>query len=99
MVLFFLGEISQMGLWAEQLYKMVLLFFQKNEKHLIFFKEFKLFYIFFGGFGQRLELALQNGFGTFQKTRNTSTKWFVVFLGKCKLIDWFKNDWALQNGL
>ena len=44
----FLGKISQMGLWAEQLYKMVLLFFQKNEKHLIFFKEFKLFYIFLG---------------------------------------------------
>ena len=41
MVLFFFGgELSQMGLCAEQLYKMVLMFFQKNEKHLIFFKEF-----------------------------------------------------------
>jgi hypothetical protein len=36
----FLGELSQMGLCAEQLYKMVLMFFQKNEKHLIFFKEY-----------------------------------------------------------
>ena len=42
---------------------------------------------FLGGFGQGLGLALQNGFGTFQKTTNTSTKWFVVFLGKCYLID------------
>ena len=40
----------------------------------------------FWGFGQRLGLALQNGFSTFQKTTDTSTKWFVVFLGKCKLI-------------
>ena len=40
MVLFFWGEFSQMGLCAEQLYKMVLKFFQKNEKHLIFFKEY-----------------------------------------------------------
>ena len=39
------------------------------------------------GFGQRLGLALQNGFGTFQKTTSTSTKWFLVFLGKCYLID------------
>ena len=37
---FFGGELSQMGLCAEQLYKMVLMFFQKNEKHLIFFKEY-----------------------------------------------------------
>ena len=33
---FFGGELSQMGLCAEQLYKMVLMFFQKNEKHLFF---------------------------------------------------------------
>ena len=37
---------------------------------------------FLGGFGQGLGLALQNGFGTFQKTTNTSTKLFVVFFGK-----------------
>ena len=42
---------------------------------------------FLGGFGQGLGLALQNGFGTFQKPTSTSTKWFVVFLGKCYLID------------
>ena len=36
---FFGGNFSQMGLCAEQLYKLVLMFFQKNEKHLIFFKE------------------------------------------------------------
>ena len=42
---------------------------------------------FFGGFGQRLGLPLQNGFGTFQKTTSTSTKWFLFFLGKCYLID------------
>ena len=37
---FFLGgNFSQMGCCAEQLYKVVL-FFQKNEKHLIFFKEY-----------------------------------------------------------
>jgi len=42
---------------------------------------------FFWGFGQRLGLALQNGFGTFQETTNIPTKWFIVFLGKCKLID------------
>jgi hypothetical protein len=47
----------------------------------------KWFYIFFGGFGQRLGLPLQNGFGSFLKTTNIPTKWFVVFLGKCKLID------------
>ena len=42
---------------------------------------------FLGGFGQGLGLALQNGFGTFQKPTGTSTKWFVVFWGKCYLID------------
>ena len=36
----FLGELSQMDLCAEQLYKMVLIFFQKNEISLIFFKEY-----------------------------------------------------------
>ena len=40
MVCFFGGGLSQMGLCAEQLYKMVLMFFQKNEKNLIFFKEY-----------------------------------------------------------
>ena len=37
-------------------------------------------YFFFGGFGQRLGLPLQNGFGSFLKTTNIPTKWFVVFL-------------------
>ena len=73
-----------MGLCAEQLYKMVLKFFQKNEKKMIFFQGILLngFYIFLGGFGQRLGLALQNGFVTFQKTTNIPTKWFIVFFGK-----------------
>ena len=44
-------------------------------------------FIFFWGFGQRLGLPLQNGFGSFLKTTNIPTKWFVVFLGQCKLID------------
>ena len=42
-------------------------------------------YVFLG-FGQRLVLPLQNGFGSFLKTTNIPTKWFVFFLGKCKLI-------------
>ena len=33
---FFWGGLSQMGLCAEQLYKMVLMFFQENEK--LFYK-------------------------------------------------------------
>ena len=79
------GNFSQMGLCAEQLYKIVL-FFQKNEKLVFLINTTKWFYIFLG-FGQRLGLALQNGFSTFQKTTDTSTKWFAVFWGKCKLID------------
>ena len=42
---------------------------------------------FFWRFGQRLGLPLQNGFGTFQKTTNIPTKWFVFFLVNCKFID------------
>jgi len=56
-------------------------FSEKNEKHLIFFFKGTLLiglYVFFG-FGHRLGLALQNGFDSFLKSTNTSTKWFVVF--------------------
>ena len=52
---FFGGNFSQMGLCAEQLYKIVL-FFQKNEKLVFLINTTKWFYIFFGiwpeiGFG------------------------------------------------
>ena len=80
MVLFFLGGLSQMGLCAEQLYKMVLMFFQKKLKKPDFFQGILLNgFICFLGFGQRLGLPLQNGFGSFLKTTNIPTKWFVVF--------------------
>ena len=46
---FFGGELSQMGLCAEQLYKMVLMFFQKNEKHLFFQGILLNGFIFFWG--------------------------------------------------
>ena len=53
-------------------------FFRKMKNLCFLINTTKWFYIFLG-FGQRLGLALQNGFSTFQKTTDTSTKWFVVF--------------------
>ena len=48
-VFFFWGGLSQMGLCAEQLYKMVLKFFQKNEKNDFFQGILLNGFIFFGG--------------------------------------------------
>jgi hypothetical protein len=72
-----------MGLYPEQLYEMVLFFRKKSKKTPYFFFGTLLNglqHIF--GFGHRLGLALQNGFDSFPKTTNKSTKWFVVFFSK-----------------
>ena len=74
-----------MGLCAEQLYKMVLMFFQKNENTCFFQGILLNGFIFFLGFGQRLGLPLQNGFGSSLKTTNIPTilyKMVCSFFGK-----------------
>ena len=54
-------------------------FFSEKMKNLCFLLNTTQWFYMFLGFGQRLGLALQNGFSTFQKTTDTSTKWFVFF--------------------
>ena len=88
MVLFFLGGTFADGFMCWTALQNGFDVFSEKLKNLIFFQGILLNgFICFFGFGQRLGLPLQNGFGSFLKTTNIPTKWFVVFLGKCKLID------------
>ena len=76
-----------MGLCAEQLYKLVLMFFQKNEKHLIFSRNTtKWFYIFFGDLARGWD-CLYKMVSFFSKNNEYPYKMVCSFLGKCKLID------------
>ena len=72
-----------MGLCAEQLYKMVLKFFQKNEKHLIFFHGILLNgFIFFFEIWPEVGVAFTKWFWYFSKNNEYPYKMVCIFFGK-----------------
>jgi hypothetical protein len=76
-----------MGLCAEQLYKMVLMFFQKNEKHLIFSRNTTKWFYIFWDLARDWVWLYKMALVLFKKQRIHLQNVLQFFLGKCKLID------------